>query len=411
MRLSVGIAGAGVAGLAAGALLAERGHRVAVLDRFDAPGLVGSGLILQPVGLEVLDALGAGEAARLLGARITRLHGLEAATGRRVLDVSYGAGAAGLSLHRAALFHVLHEAAVARGVELRAGQPVVGREGQRFVLADGRRSEGFDLLIDAAGARSPLSPLRGRPLPYGALWGVVDWPEGTGLDPGHLSQRYRRASRMMGVLPIGRLPGEQAPKAAVFWSLPAGGHEGWRERGLGHWHEEAGALWPAAMPFFGQVEDADRLTMASYEHGSLRRPVAEGMAHLGDAAHRASPQLGQGANMALLDALALALALDAHPRELAEALATYARARRWHLALYQGLSRLFTPQYQSDSRLLPPLRDHVLGPLSRVPPLPRVLSALVAGRLVPPLASLAPRPASPARHDGSDSRARTDLFS
>jgi hypothetical protein len=57
------------------------------------------------------------------------------------------------------------------------------------------------------------------------------------------------------------------------------------------------------------------------------------------------------------------------------------------------------------------LRDHLLAPLSRVPPLPRVLSALVAGRLVPPLASLAPTQASPARHGGPDSRAATDLFS
>jgi len=31
--------------------------------------------------------------------------------------------------------------------------------------------------------------------------------------------------------------------------------------------------------------------------------------HIGDSAHATSPQLGQGANMALLDALALAVAL------------------------------------------------------------------------------------------------------
>jgi 2-polyprenyl-6-methoxyphenol hydroxylase-like FAD-dependent oxidoreductase len=151
--------------------------------------------------------------------------------------------------------------------------------------------------------------------------------------------------------------------------------------------------------------------MARYEHGSLRRPVSEGLAHLGDAAHRASPQLGQGANMALLDAWALALAIDAHPRDLPDALGAFVRARRWHLALYQGLSRLFTPQYQSDSRLLPPLRDHLLAPLSRVPPLPRVLSALVAGRLVPPLASLLPPAASPARHALAESSEREDLLS
>jgi 2-polyprenyl-6-methoxyphenol hydroxylase-like FAD-dependent oxidoreductase len=89
--------------------------------------------------------------------------------------------------------------------------------------------------------------------------------------------------------------------------------------------------------------------------------------------------------MALLDALALA-----------EAIATgegpgphYARARRWHVRLYQAMSAAFTPQYQSDSRWLPILRDRVLMPVSRMPPVPRILTQLVAGDLIPPLAGSA----------------------
>ena len=92
--------------------------------------------------------------------------------------------------------------------------------------------------------------------------------------------------------------------------------------------------------------------------------------------------------MALLDALALALALERASGDAA--LALYAQARRWHLRAYQGFSAVFTPQYQSDSRWLPALRDRVLFPLSQIPPLPRVLTALVCGTLLPPLASLTP---------------------
>ncbi len=106
------------------------------------------------------------------------------------------------------------------------------------------------------------------------------------------------------------------------------------------------------------------MTQARYAHGTLRRPLAPGLVHIGDAAHRASPQLGQGANMALLDALALGLALRG---PLEDAPADYAAMRRWHVLIYQGLSAAFTPMYQSGSRSLPWLRDRLLAPASTLP--------------------------------------------
>ena len=71
---------------------------------------------------------------------------------------------------------------------------------------------------------------------------------------------------------------------------------------------------------------------------------------------------------------------------LDDALNAHHNARRWHLGLYQAMSAAFTPQYQSDSRLLPRLRDHILSPMSRLWPLPRILTALVSGDLLPPIA-------------------------
>ena len=50
------------------------------------------------------------------------------------------------------------------------------------------------------------------------------------------------------------------------------------------------------------------------------------------------------------------------------------------------MSAVFTPQYQSSSRVLPWLRDRLLAPLSRVPPLPRILTAIVSGDILPPVA-------------------------
>lgn len=385
--MKITIAGAGIGGLAAAALLHDAGHDVSLCDQFDVPRPVGSGLVIQPVGQAVLDRIGVGDAARSHGQPIRRMRGHEADSGRPVLDVMYdrGDGRFGLALHRSALFDVLFRAVTDRSVPLRQSAHVTGRAGPQLCFADGSRSDPADLLVDASGTGSPLSPLRSRPLPYGAVWGTVDWPE-THLPADHLSQCYRRADRMMGALPIGTIPGEAAPKAAIFWSLPASGFEAWRAAGLQNWKDEAIALWPDFAPFIGQITDADQMTMARYSHGTLTSPIGEGIAHIGDAAHRASPQLGQGANMALLDALALARALARHP--LDDALRGYAMGRRTHVWAYQAMSAAFTPQYQSDSRWLPVLRDRVLFPVSQIGPIPRVLTALVCGTMLPPLGSL-----------------------
>ncbi len=387
---AIAIVGAGIGGLAAAALLAAQGREVTLFDRFDAPRPVGSGLVVQPVGLAALDRIGAGTAARALGAPIWRMLGHEARSGKAVLDVHYGpeGGARfGLAIHRASLFHVLHEAAKAQDVAVvTSAEIVAAREAggaRELVAKDGRRFGPFALVVDAAGAGSALSPLRARPVPYGAIWGTVPWPGATAIPDDRLSQRYYRASKMAGIMPVGRLPGETQPLAAIFWSLPHAALGAWRDRALDDWKAEAVAFWPDFAPFLDTVRLHDDMVPAQYSHGTLGRPWGKGIVHIGDAAHRASPQLGQGANMALLDALALALALES---DADNPMAFYAAMRRWHVRAYQAMSRGLTPQYQSDSRVLPALRDWVMVPLSRIPPMPGMLSRVVSGDLLPPLA-------------------------
>jgi len=79
--------------------------------------------------------------------------------------------------------------------------------------------------------------------------------------------------------------------------------------------------------------------------------------------HAMSPQLGQGANLALVDEVALADAIEAHG-DVARALAAYSAARRRHLAFYQFMTRALTSLFQGDSRVMGVLRDRCF-PMSR----------------------------------------------
>lgn len=365
------------------ALLARQGHEVLIYDEFAAPEPVGSGLVIQPVGQAVLAKIGVLDQAIALGTPIRRMIGGTGAA-RRVLDVTYDPSGTryGLGIHRASLFETLLSAARAAGATLHPVHAALSTDSGYIDFAH-HRGGPFDLIVDAAGAGSPLTPLKARALPFGAVWATVPWPDETDLPTDVLSQRYENASKMAGVLPIGCLPGSSQPLAAIFWSLKTATYERWRASPLSNWKMQAATLWPTFAPFLEKLEGHSDLTMARYRHGTLFRPIAPGLARIGDAAHQASPQLGQGANMALLDALALAEAVARQP--VGHALAAYVRSRRTHMATYQMLSRFLTPLYQSDHWLPPLLRDRLFAPLTSVPPAPRILARLVSGDLVRPI--------------------------
>lgn len=373
--------------------LKRTGHRVTVFERFEEPKPVGSGLILQPTGLTVLADLGLLDDILALGARIDRLHGADASTGRTVLDVRYDAQCGsrfGLAVHRAALFGVLFRAARREAIAIETDVEIEAVEaGERatLVCGNGRRAGPFDLIVDASGSRSKLRQCADnggapRPLTYGAFWASLGW-RGEGFDEHALSQRYDRASVMIGVLPIGRPEPGGEKMAAFFWSLKPDDADAVRAQGLDAWKERVVRLWPQSQAYISQIDSFDQLSLARYSHHTMKLPVGRRLAIIGDAAHSTSPQLGQGANMALLDAAALSHAL-AQTDNVEAALEAYARARRWHVRVFQALSLAFTPFYQSDSVALPFIRDRLVATIAKIPPAPQFLASMVTGTAIDP---------------------------
>ena len=244
----------------------------------------------------------------------------------------------------------------------------------------------FDLIVDACGARSKLRHYLGhaampRPLAYGAFWASLGWRDG--FDGRALLQRYDKASIMVGVLPIGRPePGAQ-DMAAFFWSLKPADAEQVKAKGLDAWKARVVSVWPECEAFTSQIDSFEQLSLARYGHHTMVVPAGRRLAVIGDAAHSTSPQLGQGANMALLDAAALSHAL-ARTNGIDDALETYASARRWHVRVFQALSLSLTPFYQSDSAALPFVRDRMVAALARIPPGPQFLAAMVTGTVIDP---------------------------
>lgn len=392
-RLDIAIAGAGLGGLAAATFLARMGHRVRVFDQFDAPRPVGSGLMLQQTGLSVLSQLGLRNEIEVLGSRIDRLWGLTTPSLRPVLDVRYSAWKRdlfGLGVQRSMLFNTLLQAAKASGAELVPSTCIAAADAAAGTLSTDKDITlgPFDLVIDSLGVRSPLTRAPKKALPYGALWATLPWPTNSGFNASALEQRYHRASKMTGVMASGRLTPGGPESLTYFWSIRANEEAAWRAAPLDHWKAEAGALWPETQILLNQITSHDQLSFAHYRHRTHTSPISgQRLVHIGDAWHAASPQLGQGANMALLDAAALTKAIS-ETGSVADAAARYKRLRNTHVQLYQWMTWAFTPVYQGDSTVLPWLRDWLAAPVSRIWPAPQILAAMVSGMIGNPLKHL-----------------------
>jgi len=323
--MRVVIAGGGVAGTACAVALAATGAEVTLYEAYEDPaGPVGSFLSLAANGLRGLDVLGALDAVRAAGFAVPRQR-MWAGNGKLLGDVARARTAQdpmiSVTLMRSDLVSVLREQA------RRAGARIV--TGGRLTSDDlaAAAADGTDLVVGADGiwsaTRRFLDPAAPDPV-YGGQYSVSGVSRGLGLEPGSWNMIYGRRGAFI------YLP---APDGSVWWSAqvsapkPPGPDAADLDR--------LAALYVAEHQAVRILRASDPAT--DTVHGVTSHHVLAPVPRwhddrtvlVGDAAHPVGS--GQGASMAIEDAIVLAQELQAKG-SVAAALAGYDERRRPRVA-------------------------------------------------------------------------------
>lgn len=324
------IVGGGIGGMAAAVALQQAGLQVVVYERAGEMREVGAGLALWPNALKALDRLGLARAVACLGkplgiGRILSWRGEPLLEGVAREELERRFGWSGTIVHRARLLEALVSAFDG---ELHLGIPCTGfrqeAEGVTASFAVGREDRG-DLLIGADGLHSLVRAqlLGASALRYSghtAYRAVTPFP----LDEEMVGELWGRGS-LFGVVP--------AVEGQIYWWAAIHAPEGAKDAPAGRkqelltrfqgWHRPVEAVIQA-------TEEAAILRHDLYDREPVQRWSNGRVTLLGDAAHPLVPNLGQGACLAIEDAVVLAKCL-AECQNLASALNAY-EARRVHRA-------------------------------------------------------------------------------
>ncbi len=394
--------GAGTAGLATAILLARQGHQITIFEQVDELCPVGAGLLLQPAGLAVFEHLGVLDHTLKLGAKVTGLEG-QLPDKRLLVNSHYHQADSnfyGIGIHRATLCHVLTEKLTeyANQITWCMGHSIdqVEERHNEVRLVGSYQQQSFDTCFDAVlianGARSQLRPKAwvkvDQAYHWGAAWSIV--PECNVLDPKILHQFYDRSKIMMGVLPTGAIPSApQQRLSSIFWSLPTSQFSTFlqNEQAKQHWLKQVSNRWPDVADWLEQLllsEQHQSQWLSAQYHDVVMSQYGQGrIGVIGDAAHAMSPQLGQGANMALLDAWAFSQSLQIAQKnqqiDWTILWQHYHQHRRSSTQFYQFLSRLLTPLYQSDHWWAGGLRDLVFPWLYQIPYFRKEMAITISG--------------------------------
>ncbi|MEV7552334.1 NAD(P)/FAD-dependent oxidoreductase [Amycolatopsis sp. NPDC089917] len=332
------IAGGGIAGTITAIALHETGHEPVIHEAYDrtAEG-VGAFLTLAVNGLDALAPLGLKDLVKDLGFDTPRIK-MHLGNGRELADFALGGqledGTVSQTVLRSDLYVALRDEAVRRGIEVRYGKRLAdARDTSGGVLAtfeDGSSSEG-DLLIGADGLRSRVREIIDPRAPsprYVPLLNTGGLAEGLRLDdePGVMHMTFGKRLFFAhvvhpdgGVWWFANVPRKQDPSQAELAAMTG---DAWRE----HLIRQLAVDRTPAVEIVRATREVYR-PWATYDFPSVPAWRTDRMVIIGDAAHATSPAAGQGAAMAIEDAVTLARCLR-DVSSIPKALAAYEGLRR-----------------------------------------------------------------------------------
>jgi salicylate hydroxylase len=252
-------------------------------------------------------------------------------------------------------------------------------EGGRVTLRFGAAAErGFDAVVAADGIHSAMRASAGlraheRAMGWAALRGVADGPPADDT----VRELWGPDGRLFGIAP---LPGA---RTYFYCSAPIGRWQGMLEEGgVAAWIEGWRAYGSEVVALLRAVPDWQRVSYDEIREVKVRRWYRPPVFLVGDAAHAMTPNLGQGANSAMVDALVVVRLLADAARDgldLEWVGRRYQRIRRRFVTLVQTASRWTGRVPASRSRALRAVADAVLRLQGLVPPLKRRAAMLGVG--------------------------------
>ncbi len=341
------IVGGGIGGLTLAAALRLKGIHAEVVERAAAWAPVGAGIVLGLNAMKVLGRIGlAGAVARrgleVGAARVTDARG-RTLTALNLRSLPNDAGRA-YALHRAALHEALLTGVDPASIRLNTTLKAIEQDASRVAVqfSDGARGE-FDAVIGADGIRSVTRWLTfgESPLYYSGYtcWRFVARGEFKNADTWEMWGRGRR----FGIVPLGD------GRVYCFTTLNAPQNDSTqRNISLQDFRKLFAGFEGPAPELLASLESADQLLWNDLEEVWLDTWVKGRVALLGDAAHAMTPNMGQGAAMAIEDAFVLAEEL-AGTADVPATLQRYEARRRERVDFVQTRSRRFGVVAQWES--------------------------------------------------------------
>jgi len=338
------VIGGGVAGPIAGLFLQEAGFGAQIFEASPGPSEAGGALGLAPNGMNVLAAAGVVEQVRDVSVTSSEW-AFENQYGRVLACSSAGDprryGQAGVMITRAALHRAVVEQARNRGVTAHYGKRLVGIEdkpNQPVVahFADGSSVEG-DFIVGADGIGSQV---RQAVMPEAAKPSYTGMMAPGGFSPCTVANVAPRSEQR-----VHFIFGQKAFFGYFHAVTPEGPRTGWWSTAAAPLEskEEMTAVSKAELqrrllelhgdwadPVPRLIKSAeDVLNIAIHDVPSLPRWSAGRTVLIGDAAHAVAPHSGQGASMALEDAMLLPKLLgEARGAAFEEVFVEFERQRR-----------------------------------------------------------------------------------